>query len=309
MENGIYADIRTSKGTIIARLEYDKVPLTVANFVGLAEGVIKNDVAEGKPYYNGLKFHRVIPDFMIQGGDPTGTGTSGPGYQFPDEFHPDLVHDGPGVLSMANAGPDTNGSQFFITHVETSWLDNKHSVFGKVIDGQDVVNTIAQDDVMEEVNILRVGEEAQAWDAAMVFEEFMSVAEEMAGAAKRKQAEKVDELSHDFTITDSGLRYKIMKEGSGEQTESGKDVAVHYKGSLLSGQVFDDSSLRNEPIKFKLGEGRVIAGWEEGIALLKEGDEARFLIPPDLAYGSDGAGGVIPPDAWLIFDLTIVKVG
>jgi peptidyl-prolyl cis-trans isomerase B (cyclophilin B) len=140
------ATIHTKKGNIQLELFADKVPKTVANFEKLVN----------KGFYNGLKFHRVIPDFMIQTGCPLGTGTGDAGYKFADEFHKDLKHSGPGILSMANAGPNTNGSQFFITHIATPWLDNKHSVFGKVIVGQDVVDAIKQGDVMDEITIEEV---------------------------------------------------------------------------------------------------------------------------------------------------------
>jgi peptidyl-prolyl cis-trans isomerase A (cyclophilin A) len=164
-EEGLFAKITTSKGLITIKLEYEKAPMTVANFVALAEGKMKNTAKpEGTPYFDGLKFHRVIADFMVQGGDPTGTGSGGPGYAFTDEIHPDLRHTRAGTLSMANAGPATNGSQFFITHKDTPWLDGKHAVFGYVVSGQDVVNAIAQNDVMQTVRIERVGKAAKAWD-------------------------------------------------------------------------------------------------------------------------------------------------
>ena len=169
---GLYAIITTSKGVIKIKLEYEKAPMTVANFVGLAEGTVKNTAKpEGTPYYDGLVFHRVIADFMIQGGDPTGSGMGGPGYAFADEIHADLKHNKPGVLSMANSGPATNGSQFFITHKETAWLDGRHTVFGFVVEGQDVVDSIAQGDKMTTVRIERVGDAAKKWDSGKVLAE------------------------------------------------------------------------------------------------------------------------------------------
>lgn len=309
MENGIYAQITTSKGVILLKLTYDKTPATVANFVALAEGNQPNQQKpEGVPYYDGLTFHRVIPDFMIQGGCPLGTGTGDPGYRFDDEFHPSLKHNKPGILSMANAGPGTNGSQFFITHVPTPWLDGKHTVFGEVVEGQNVVDSIAQGDKIEKVEILRVGEAAQQWDALAAFKHFNeSKAERLAQEKRAAEAAFAKEVEG-FSKTESGLYYQITEHGTGEQPQKGQYVAVHYTGMLLDKTVFDSSYRRREPIEFKVGVGQVISGWDEGIMLLHQGDKARLVIPAELAYGSRGAGGVIPPNAPLIFDVELVKI-
>ncbi|RKN79964.1 peptidylprolyl isomerase [Ulvibacterium marinum] len=310
MQDGIYAKFNTSKGEIVVKLTHDKTPGTVGNFVALAEGKKDNSAkAEGEPYYDGLKFHRVIPDFMIQGGCPQGTGTGDPGYKFDDEFHPDLKHSEPGVLSMANAGPGTNGSQFFITHVPTPWLDNKHTVFGHVESGQETVDEIAQGDIIENLEILRVGDEAEQWNALDAFDSFESSKAKRLEEERKLQAAELNKVAVGFDETPSGLRYKIIENGNGSKAEKGQQVSVHYEGALLNGQVFDSSYQRNQPIDFQLGTGQVIPGWDEGILLLKVGDKARFVIPPDLAYGSAGAGGVIPPNATLLFDVELVKVG
>lgn len=309
MQDGLYAKFHTSKGEILVALEHEKTPGTVGNFVGLAEGNLENKaIPQGKPYYNGLKFHRVIPDFMIQGGDPKGNGTGGPGYNFEDEIHPDLKHDEPGKLSMANAGPGTNGSQFFITHIATPWLDGKHTVFGSVVEGQDVVDAIKQGDSIEKLEIIRQGESAEKFNAVEEFRSFNGAKAEREAAAKKQQEEMLGELSQGFEKTSSGLRYKIEEKGNGAKAEKGQTVSVHYKGMLPDGSVFDSSYSRNQPIDFKLGKGQVISGWDEGIQLLNVGDKARFVIPSHLAYGDRGAGGVIPPNATLVFDVELVKV-
>jgi FKBP-type peptidyl-prolyl cis-trans isomerase len=309
MENGIYAKFHTTQGAILVKLTYDLTPGTVGNFVGLAEGNLDNDAKPmGKPYYDGLVFHRVISDFMIQGGCPLGKGTGGPGYQFDDEFHPTLKHDAPGVLSMANAGPGSNGSQFFITHVATPWLDNKHTVFGNVVEGQDVVDAIQQGDKIEQLEIIRVGEEAQKWNAIEAFRTFEGSREKRIAEQKRLADEALEKIAAGFDKTGSGLRYKIIQKGDGKKAEKGKKVSVHYKGALENGQEFDSSYKRKQPIEFPLGQGHVIEGWDEGIALLQVGDKARFVIPSHLGYGSRGAGGVIPPDATLIFDVELMDV-
>ena len=308
MKDGLYAKIHTEKGHILIQLEHEKTPGTVGNFVALAEGNLENSVKpQGEPFYNGLKFHRVIPDFMVQGGCPQGTGTGNPGYKFEDEFHPDLKHDAPGVLSMANSGA-SNGSQFFITHIETPWLDNKHTVFGKVVEGQDVVDAISQGDTMQKVEIIRQGNEAEKFNAVEAFRIFEGAREKKILQQRESAKAELDKLAAGFEETKSGLRYKVIQKGDGKPATKGDMVSVHYKGQLADGTVFDSSYKRNKPLDFQVGVGQVIAGWDEGICLMNVGDKARLVIPSDLGYGSAGAGGVIPANATLVFDVELMGV-
>lgn len=312
--DGMYAKFETSKGDIYCALEFKKTPMTVANFIGLAEGKIKNTAkAENVPYYDGNRFHRVIPSFMIQGGCPMGNGMGDPGYKFPDEIDTTLKHSVPGILSMANAGPNTNGSQFFITHVPTKWLDGKHAVFGHVVQGQDVVDKIAQNDTIRHLTVLRKGKEAEAFDAAKTFEtlktDFVKKAEEKIKAETLEMERILKEKYGSAQTTGSGLKIIIEKPGEGNLPKPGDNVSVHYSGYLLNGTKFDSSYDRKEPIAIPIGVGQVIKGWDEGIMMLKPGGKAKLIIPPHLGYGSQGAGGVIPPNAWLIFDVELLKVG
>lgn len=309
--DGLYAKFETSKGDIYCALEYKKTPMTVANFVGLAEGNIKNTAkGEGVPYYDGLKFHRVIPNFMIQGGCPLGTGTGDPGYKFPDEIDTTLKHVGPGILSMANAGPGTNGSQFFITHVKTDWLDGKHTVFGHVVEGQEIVNKIVGNDTIKHLVILRKGKEAEAFDAAKVFETEKSTIgakiEAKLAAEKAAMDKVLNETYGNATKTPSGLRYIVEKEGTGKSPLATDQVTVHYTGYLLNGNKFDSSVDRGQPATFPLNQ--VIRGWTEGLQLMKEGGKTKFIIPSDLGYGDAGYPPVIPPKSWLVFDVELIKV-
>ena len=309
--DGMYAKMTTNRGDIYLLLEFEKIPMTTANFVGLSEGVIKNTAkADGVPFYDGLKFHRVIPKFMVQGGDPLGTGQGGPGYKFPDEFDTTLKHSGPGILSMANAGAGTNGSQFFITHVETPWLNNKHTIFGHVVKGQDVVDAIQQNDTLKTVTILRKGKKAEEFDAAKVFEfekgNVSKKAEEKAKAEQVAMDKTLNEKYAGAKVTASGLRYIVEKEGTGASPLATNQVTVHYTGTLLNGKKFDSSVDRGQPATFPLNQ--VIPGWTEGLQLMKVGGKTKFIIPPALGYGAAGAQGVIPPNAWLIFDVELLDV-
>ncbi|MAQ69923.1 MAG: peptidylprolyl isomerase [Flavobacteriales bacterium] len=306
---GMYAKIITNKGDIVVSLTYEKTPLTVASFVCLAEGLMPD---LDKPFYDGLKFHRVIPNFMIQGGCPLGTGTGDPGYKFSDEFHPDLKHDGPGVLSMANSGPNTNGSQFFITHQETPWLDNKHSIFGRIdtldTESQAVVDAIEQGDEIQKIEIIRDGRDAKKFDALKTFNEKMEEAKEMEAKAQEEMQQKLKELSENAVTTASGLSYKVINSGSGKAYPKSTDVVkVHYTGMNVDGSVFDSSVERGQPVQFPLD--KVIPGWTEGLQLMVVGDKFTFIIPPDLAYGAGGRPPVIAPNATLIFEVELLGIG
>lgn len=311
LPDGLYAEINTNKGVILLELYYQKVPMTVTNFVGLAEGKLGD--SNGEPFYDGITFHRVIDNFMIQGGDPTGTGSGGPGYRFPDEIDPTLKHDKPGTLSMANAGPNTNGSQFFITHVPTPWLDGKHAVFGHVVEGQDVVDAIAQGDVMETVRIIRVGADAEAFEVTQ--EKFDSMIadqkKELDVAASEKQAEveaMVNKKWPNAKTTDSGLKYVVTAEGSGPTPTKGQTVVAHYTGKLLDGTKFDSSHDRGKPFEFAVGMGKVIKGWDEAFLSMKKGEKRTLIIPYDLAYGERGFPPKIPPKATLVFDVELIDI-
>jgi len=323
LQDGVYANLKTSKGDVLVKLNDKESPVTVANFVGLAEGKIENSTKKkGQPFYDGTIFHRVIKDFMIQGGDPQGNGMGGPGYKFEDEKN-DLKHSGKGILSMANSGPNTNGSQFFITEVATPWLDGRHTIFGEVVKGEETIDRISDvekdsrdrpitDVLLEKVKIFTKGDAYKKYDAEKIFSEGKSKIAEKNKIYIQKEEEEakkhLENLKFGMTTTESGLMYKVTKTTDGNRPVSGNNVSVHYTGKLVDGSVFDSSLTRNEPIEFPIGTGRVIKGWDEGILLLKEGEEATFLIPPSLAYGENGAGGAIPPNAWLIFEVKLMNI-
>ena len=336
LEKGMYAQFNTSKGVIICALEFEKTPMTVANFVGLAEGKFQHlDKSFAKPFYNGLKFHRVIKDFMIQGGDPLGTGSGDPGYKFYDEIVADLVHSGPGILSMANSGPNTNGSQFFITHKETPWLNGKHTVFGHVVQGQDVVDLIAQNDTILSLQILRIGKAAKKFNATKVFGVKFAAAkaaDEVINAEKNRldalaalEYAKIEAMGKDgYTkymyeqvllkypnakLSTSGLVYDIENMGEGDMPVLGSKMGLHYKGTIRSdGKKFDSSYDRNSPLEFNYLVQKMIPGFEEGIGMLGKGGKATLIIPYFQAYGKEGRSGAIPPYSDLVFEIEILQV-
>ena len=309
-KDGIFAAIDTTRGLIVIELFYEKTPLTVTNFVGLAEGSLK--AANGKKFYDGLKFHRVIADFMIQGGDPKGNGTGGPGYKFADEFDESLKHSSPGILSMANSGANTNGSQFFITHVPTPWLDGKHTVFGKVLSGQNVVDTVKQGDEIKSVKIIRQGDKAKAFTATQddFDKQSVEVVKRNTEKAEKAMADTIALIENKFKgfeKTPEGIYYNILKDGSGVKCGANKQVAVHYTGYLLNDQVFDSSEGR-APLEFIAGAGQMIPGFDMMVQDMRLGEKRTIVLPPSMAYGAAGAGGVIPGNAYIAFDVELTNI-
>lgn len=306
-KEGVFAIMDTSKGEIVLELFYKDTPMTVTNFVGLAEGTL--DAAKGKPFYDGLKFHRVIADFMIQGGDPRGNGTGGPGYKFPDEFVEKYIFDEPGKLAMANSGADTNGSQFFITHVETPWLNYKHTIFGEVVTGQDVVNAVAQGDEIKSVKIIRQGTDAQKFTATQ--SDFDKLIEEQKIANEKAKEQAMAKVIEGCEKDSNGIYYKILEEGTGSKTGAGKNVTVEYQGYLVDGTIFDASKgmhpQGHEPLEFKTAGGQMIQGFDIMVQDMKKGETRKIVLPPEMAYGSNGIPGVIPGGAYICFDVKLVQ--
>lgn len=343
LKDGVYARFSTTKGKILVYLEAERTPMTTANFIALAEG---NSTILGKefktPFYNGVKFHRVIKDFMIQGGDPQGTGEGGPGYKFYDEFHPELKHVGPGILSMANSGPNTNGSQFFITHVKTPWLDNKHSVFGHVVEGQSVIDAIQQNDLIDSIKILRIGKKYQKYNPSFVFaQEFNKI--DLKYQQLKKQQDQAKSLSKEkykeyflsavenkiqidkknkpiferiFSFwkktnkiiqTNSGLVYLVHSYGDTTHPIKGNTISMHYTGKLFNNEKFDSSLDRNQAFDIKYQVQSLIPGFEEGLNLVGRGGKVTLYIPYFLGYGERGVT-VIPPYSDLIFELEILDI-
>ena len=314
-KEGLFAVLTTEKGQIVLNLFYKETPMTVANFVGLAEGTL--DAAKGKPYYDGLKFHRVIADFMIQGGDPRGNGTGGPGYQFPDEFVDGLIFDKPGKLAMANSGANTNGSQFFITHVPTDWLNYKHTIFGEVVDAasQKVVDSVAQGDHIISLKIIRQGKDAEKFTVTQA--DFDKLKKEAADKAAKFLEEKkqnaIKEVIKGCKKDAHGIYYEILEQGTGAACGKGKHVTVEYKGYLTSGQIFDASQgfhpQGHEPLDFTTDGGQMIPGFDLMVQEMKLNETRKMVIPPELAYGSRGipqAG--IEGNAYICFDVKLIKI-
>ncbi|MCQ2601437.1 MAG: peptidylprolyl isomerase [Treponema sp.] len=309
-KEGVFAVLTTEKGEIVLELFYKETPMTVTNFVGLAEGTL--DAAKGKPFYDGLKFHRVISDFMIQGGDPKGNGTGGPGYKFPDEFVEGKIFDKPGKLAMANSGANTNGSQFFITHVPTDWLNYKHTIFGEVVTGQDVVDSVAQGDTIKSLKIIRQGAEAEKFTATQA--DFNKLIEEQKKKNEEAAAKKMAKVIEGCEKTSNGIYYKITKKGNGKKAGKGKKVTVDYRVYTIAGPetVFDASKgfhpQGHEPLDFTTAGHEMIEGFDQMVQDMEYGETRYMVLPPEVAYGPRGIPQVgIGGDDYICFDVTLVK--
>ena len=319
LNEGLYAELQTTKGDILLKLYAKDVPMTVANFVSLAEGTNTKviDSIKGKPFFDGIRFHRVIKNFMIQSGDRTNSGSGNAGYKFADEFPTDSVgnlrykHDDKGVLSMANSGPKTNSSQFFITHKATPWLDRKHTVFGKIQTGQNVVDSIVKNDTIKKVAIIRVGSFAKKFKASKVFEA------ELANT-KSKEIEYLDKLERLKTVflrnkghekatkTSSGLKILELKKGTGKKFNSALPASMNYTIYLASGKLIQ-SSEGKKPLQFTLDKNPMIAGVKEALLEMRIGDKKRLFIPYYLGYGEE-MYGPFPPKSDIVFDIELLKI-
>ncbi|CAC9596802.1 Peptidyl-prolyl cis-trans isomerase (EC 5.2.1.8) [uncultured Gammaproteobacteria bacterium] len=307
LDNGLYANLHTNQGDITIQLEFEKAPLTVINFVGLAQGTKASNIQTGKPFYNGLKFHRVINNFMIQGGDPEGTGRGGPGYKFKDEIT-DLKHHKAGTLSMANSGPNTNGSQFFITHVATPHLDGKHTVFGYVVEGMDVVNDIKKGDFIRKVKIIRIGEKAQNFDTDEAA--FNAINEARNNQEKKKLKKKQDELASfvranyvNAKLTEQGHFSEINQPGNGDKPNKGDLVKVNLTIDLDDGTNMREAG---EPLPFSAGSGTIISLIDTSVLEMSVGETRTLIAPYYQIYGDSNRG--LSFDSILIFKLELLSI-
>lgn len=317
LPEGLYAIIDTPKGEITLQLYYDRAPLTVTNFVGLADGAFAKNIERKGKFYDGLVFHRVIAEFVVQGGDPAGNGTGGPGYTFFDEIDPALTFDAKGVLAMANSGADTNGSQFFITLGPAEWLNGRHTIFGTVVKNMEAVEQIAESDAIKSISIAANGKAAKDFLKSVSWKSFedMRAAVESTKASESAAARTATEAlitaeNPPLTKSPEGIYYIVQKAGTGEPPKSGDTVTAHYTLRLYgSKEIIDSSASRNEPISIVAGAGQVIKGWDIVLLQMKKGEKRRVVLPPDLGYGATAVGGgIIPANSFLDFEIEITDI-
>lgn len=301
LTDGLYANLATNQGEILIQLNFEKAPLTVINFVGLAEGAKHSNRQTGKPFYDGLTFHRVIDNFMIQGGDPLGNGTGGPGYQFEDEIT-DLKHDRGGILSMANSGPNTNGSQFFITHEATPWLDGKHTVFGHVVKGMDVVNSIKQDDFIRKVKIIRIGEKAKHFKTDEAA--FNTHQQQKKQQSLQKLLNFSNQNYPNAKPTDKGYLSQINTQGTGEKPKKGDLVKIN-----LSIDLDDGTNMRkaDEVLAFAAGAGTLIEIIDQSVLSMQAGEKRTLIATDQQVYGASPRS-ILPKDTLLIFNIELLSI-
>jgi cyclophilin family peptidyl-prolyl cis-trans isomerase len=328
---GIYAELNTNKGLIVLLLEFKKVPMTTANFVGLAEGTIKNSaLPDGVPYYDGTRFHRVVPNHVIQAGAPGGTDKTSPGYVYPNEIYPGLSHNRAGILGMANGGPHTNGSQFYITLSDRSYLDGDYTVFGHVIQGMDVVNNIVQGDIIESVKIVRVGRKAGEFKPDTdSFQKLVKMTEKRVkkeDERKKRKEVKIIQRNWPGAIEDeNGSKYIIEKEGKGNKPETGTTLKVIYTGQFLDGRLFSSSSEEGKPrpageaesFIFEVGKSRINPGLDAALMDMRKGEKRIVILPAHLAYGTGGFYArekkgekrfVISPNTTLVYEIELLDI-
>lgn len=328
---GIYAELNTNKGLIVLWLEFKKVPMTTANFVGLAEGTIKNSaLPDGVPYYNGTRFHRVVPNHVIQAGAPSGTDKTNPGYIFPNEIYPGLSHNQAGILGMANGGPHTNGSQFYITLSDRSYLDGDYTVFGHVIHGLDVVNSIVQGDVIESVKIVRVGREADEFRPNTdSFQNLVKKAEQRVKKEeerkKRREAKIIQKNWPNAIEAENGSKYIIVKEGKSNKPVTGATLRVIYTGQFLDGRQFSSAAEEGKPVPtgeakpflFEVGKSRINPGLDAALMDMRKGEKRIVILPAHLAYGTGGFYArekkgekrfVISPNTTLVYEVELLDI-
>lgn len=342
LENGVYAEIVTNKGTFVAKLYNEATPLTVSNFVSLAEGTngMVDEKYKGKRFYDSLIFHRVMKDFMIQGGDPLGNGTGNPGYKFPDEFVDSLKHDKKGILSMANSGPGTNGSQFFVTLKETPWLNGKHTVFGEVVKGMDVVEAIGATEVeprnnlpketmmIQKINIINKGGQKVPYftDAMAEIEMEKKVKQERIAKVGAKNLADLKKLEKDAETLDSGVKIYWNKRSKGQKPAEGSRILMNYAGYYAKDGTMFDSNRLDVAERFEMvndqrkaanqyvpspsdygKDARLIPGFREALLQMSVGDKITAFIPSHLGYGERG-NGTIGPNEDLIFELELTGI-
>ncbi len=308
LDDGLYANLNTNKGDIIIKLSFEKTPLTVINFVGLALGDKKSNQKAGKPFYDGLKFHRVIDDFMIQGGDPKGNGSGGPGYKFADEIT-DLKHDSGGILSMANSGANTNGSQFFITHRATAWLDGKHTVFGKVVEGMSVVNAIKKDDLINKVTIIRVGKAAKNFktdeQAFQTMQKYISA--DLNAKAQQTIEDALVFINKQYPKAkenEQGYFIQINKIGSGIAAKKSDLIKIKLTVETKSGKQLVKAG--SKPLEIEIGSGKSIPIIGQTAIGMKVGGKRTMLAFYRQIYGNNKRG--IPLDSLMIFNLELLSI-